>query len=233
MAALTWHVPVPMAQQPYQPSVVQAAVCGDHACVKAGCTRHAHHAAHRPSQPSVCTSACLDQTCHLRRCTAWTRRVLCTHHITLDLIDGMAPLQVYGVDSDGYWARVGDRPIRPLNTVVLPNAQVRRFMRLKAISPVSAWLVIHRCYSRCVGMASDKWRGASEHGESGKGGSLSLAHSLSFPPPCFLMIVILQADGLLADCQEFLGSEAWYAHHGIPYRRGYLLYGVPGGHECS
>jgi hypothetical protein len=41
----------------------------------------------------------------------------------------------------------------------------------------------------------------------------------------------LQADGLLADCQEFLASEDWYAHHGIPFRRGYLLYGPPGGSE--
>jgi chaperone BCS1 len=38
-----------------------------------------------------------------------------------------------------------------------------------------------------------------------------------------------QAAALLADCQEFLASEQWYAHHGIPYRRGYLLYGAPGG----
>lgn len=37
-----------------------------------------------------------------------------------------------------------------------------------------------------------------------------------------------QAEGLLSDCQEFLSSEEWYAHHGIPYRRGYLLYGPPG-----
>jgi hypothetical protein len=42
-------------------------------------------------------------------------------------------------------------------------------------------------------------------------------------------LLCLQADGLLADCQEFLASEDWYAHHGIPFRRGYLLYGPPGG----
>ncbi len=34
---------------------------------------------------------------------------------------------------------------------------------------------------------------------------------------------------LLTDCQEFLASEAWYSHHGVPWRRGYLLYGPPGG----
>mmetsp|Transcript_23189 Transcript_23189/g.59226 ORF Transcript_23189/g.59226 Transcript_23189/m.59226 type:complete len:439 (-) Transcript_23189:395-1711(-) len=71
---------------------------------------------------------------------------------------------VHSVDADGYWARVGSRPIRPLSTVVLPGGQ---------------------------------------------------------------------AQGLLADCVEFLGSEAWYAHHGIPYRRGYLLYGAPGTGKTS
>lgn len=40
-----------------------------------------------------------------------------------------------------------------------------------------------------------------------------------------------QAEDLLADCIEFLNSEAWYAHHGIPYRRGYLLYGSPGAQQ--
>ncbi|KAF8072923.1 BCS1 [Scenedesmus sp. PABB004] len=44
-----------------------------------------------------------------------------------------------------------------------------------------------------------------------------------------------QAQALLADCREFLSaeSEAWYAHHGIPYRRGYLLYGPPGTGKTS
>jgi len=33
----------------------------------------------------------------------------------------------------------------------------------------------------------------------------------------------------LEDAREFLASEAWYTERGIPYRRGYLLHGVPGG----
>ena len=37
-----------------------------------------------------------------------------------------------------------------------------------------------------------------------------------------------QAALLLADTREFLDSAAWYHHIGIPYRRGYLLYGPPG-----
>lgn len=28
--------------------------------------------------------------------------------------------------------------------------------------------------------------------------------------------------------KEFLNSEQWFAHRGIPFRRGYLLYGIPG-----
>jgi len=33
---------------------------------------------------------------------------------------------------------------------------------------------------------------------------------------------------LLADAKSFLGRSKWYADMGIPYRRGYLLYGPPG-----
>jgi mitochondrial chaperone BCS1 len=33
---------------------------------------------------------------------------------------------------------------------------------------------------------------------------------------------------LLADVEEWIGSSKWYSDRGIPYRRGYLLYGPPG-----
>jgi chaperone BCS1 len=35
-------------------------------------------------------------------------------------------------------------------------------------------------------------------------------------------------ESLLSDVQEFTRSQAWYLERGIPYRRGYLLYGPPG-----
>jgi chaperone BCS1 len=38
---------------------------------------------------------------------------------------------------------------------------------------------------------------------------------------------------LLADIREFQGESAWYADLGIPYRRGYLLYGPPGNGKTS
>ncbi|EJC99988.1 uncharacterized protein FOMMEDRAFT_22463 [Fomitiporia mediterranea MF3/22] len=40
-------------------------------------------------------------------------------------------------------------------------------------------------------------------------------------------------DMLLADCRDFLRSEEWYAERGIPFRRGYLLHGVPGSGKTS
>lgn len=38
---------------------------------------------------------------------------------------------------------------------------------------------------------------------------------------------------LLADTKDFLKSEKWYADRGIPFRRGYLLHGVPGPYPNS
>jgi chaperone BCS1 len=38
---------------------------------------------------------------------------------------------------------------------------------------------------------------------------------------------------LVADTKDFLKSEKWYADRGIPFRRGYLLYGVPGSGKSS
>ena len=42
-----------------------------------------------------------------------------------------------------------------------------------------------------------------------------------------------EAERVLADTRSFLASERWYAERGIPYRRGYLLYGEPGGGKTS
>ncbi|OZJ05905.1 hypothetical protein BZG36_01175 [Bifiguratus adelaidae] len=38
---------------------------------------------------------------------------------------------------------------------------------------------------------------------------------------------------LLHDAHDFLRSEQWYSDRGIPYRRGYLLYGTPGSGKTS
>lgn len=38
---------------------------------------------------------------------------------------------------------------------------------------------------------------------------------------------------LMNDIKDFLGSSSWYNDRGIPYRRGYLLYGPPGSGKSS
>ncbi|KAF8892220.1 P-loop containing nucleoside triphosphate hydrolase protein [Infundibulicybe gibba] len=40
-------------------------------------------------------------------------------------------------------------------------------------------------------------------------------------------------DLLLSDALDFMESKSWYATRGIPFRRGYLLYGVPGSGKTS
>lgn len=41
------------------------------------------------------------------------------------------------------------------------------------------------------------------------------------------------AASLVRDVQDFLRAEMWYAEHGIPWKRGYLLHGVPGSGKTS
>ncbi|KAG7661593.1 BCS1 [[Candida] subhashii] len=41
------------------------------------------------------------------------------------------------------------------------------------------------------------------------------------------------AEGIVNDVKDFLKSGAWYHKRGIPYRRGYLLYGPPGSGKTS
>lgn len=40
-------------------------------------------------------------------------------------------------------------------------------------------------------------------------------------------------EGVVRDVEGFLEDEGWYAERGIPHRRGYLLYGVPGSGKTS
>ena len=42
-----------------------------------------------------------------------------------------------------------------------------------------------------------------------------------------------EADEMLADARKFLSRQQWYTDRGLPYRRGYLLFGVPGGGKTS
>merc|ERR1711964_51303 len=50
------------------------------------------------------------------------------------------------------------------------------------------------------------------------------------PPrkPGSVILANNQYEDLMNDVKEFLNAEEWYRERGIPWRRGYLLYGVPG-----
>jgi chaperone BCS1 len=41
------------------------------------------------------------------------------------------------------------------------------------------------------------------------------------------------AEGVVTDVKDFLARQSWYVNRGIPYRRGYLLYGPPGSGKSS
>lgn len=38
---------------------------------------------------------------------------------------------------------------------------------------------------------------------------------------------------MVEDAKDFLRQENWYSDRGIPYRRGYLLFGTPGSGKTS
>ncbi|KAJ4424830.1 Complex III assembly protein translocase and chaperone [Gnomoniopsis sp. IMI 355080] len=40
-------------------------------------------------------------------------------------------------------------------------------------------------------------------------------------------------EGIVADVKDFIDRQEWYAERGIPYRRGYLLFGPPGSGKSS
>ena len=44
---------------------------------------------------------------------------------------------------------------------------------------------------------------------------------------------MVEREQVCKDAREFLSSESWYSERGIPYRRGYLLHGIPGGGKSS
>lgn len=79
-----------------------------------------------------------------------------------------------------------------------------------------------------------KLRIFSPAGESRKGGEhWTLQAAKSLRPWESVILPKGVKENLLADCQEFLNDPAFYEERGIPYRRGYLLYGVPGAGKSS
>lgn len=53
------------------------------------------------------------------------------------------------------------------------------------------------------------------------------------PRPISSIVPASTIDALADDLEKFLGRSQWYADHGVPYRRGYLLSGPPGTGKSS
>ena len=65
------------------------------------------------------------------------------------------------------------------------------------------------------------------------GGYWERAHSHSLRPPTSVILQDGTMDLLRSDLSQFIESEDWYISHGVPYRRGYLMWGPPGNGKTS
>ena len=70
----------------------------------------------------------------------------------------------------------------------------------------------------------------ADDGYGHPGGQIGFFRSTSSPSRRIESVVLPAgvAVSILQDCREFIDSSQWYADRGIPYRRGYLLHGLPG-----
>ncbi|RUS15878.1 P-loop containing nucleoside triphosphate hydrolase protein [Endogone sp. FLAS-F59071] len=69
----------------------------------------------------------------------------------------------------------------------------------------------------------------------GRGSGVPARRTRSRPKRPLSTIVMdpMLKQAIVDDAHEFLSSEQWYSDRGIPYRRGYLLYGSPGSGKTS
>ncbi|KAF9651773.1 P-loop containing nucleoside triphosphate hydrolase protein [Thelephora ganbajun] len=81
------------------------------------------------------------------------------------------------------------------------------------------------------------WKEAkSEHITIYSSTTMNQWHQVASRPKRPLDSIVLDRgvkEDLLSDARTFLGSRSWYSERGIPFRRGYLLYGVPGSGKTS
>ncbi len=108
----------------------------------------------------------------------------------------------------------------------LPNARPDETLRIVMLGRNQAHLNAFIAAAAAQCRAKDLKRTLIYTG--GEHGSWNMAKARLRRP---LQSVILDggtADELLRDAVEFLSSELWYAERGVPWKRGYLLYGEPG-----
>lgn len=79
----------------------------------------------------------------------------------------------------------------------------------------------HACVCVCVSLS------LSQHG------SWNMAKSRLRRPLHSVILAGDTSERLVRDMVDFLASENWYAQHGVPWKRGYLLHGTPGSGKTS
>ncbi|KAF7309874.1 Mitochondrial chaperone BCS1 [Mycena indigotica] len=95
----------------------------------------------------------------------------------------------------------------------------------------------HRVLNELLLEAKKEYMAASEHSISiFVSDSNNSWRNVASRPKRNLSSIILDpgvAELLVDDARDFLESKPWYAARGIPFRRGYLLYGAPGSGKTS
>ncbi|KZP01412.1 P-loop containing nucleoside triphosphate hydrolase protein, partial [Calocera viscosa TUFC12733] len=106
-------------------------------------------------------------------------------------------------------------------------------LRILSISPTRGRTVLERLLSRAKAeFDKDEEERISVWVGDQYGGWTRAASKLRRPWSSIVLDPGVK-DTLLADARDFLSTQAWYVQRGIPYRRGYLLHGVPGSGKTS
>jgi chaperone BCS1 len=118
---------------------------------------------------------------------------------------------------------------------------VSRTTRLKSRSRLSTFLGSHALLQDFLKAAEElhtaqdrgKLRIFSPRSKGYEAGSWGQSASKPGRPWDSVVLPEKVKEDLLEDAMEFLDGEAFYRERGLPYRRGYLLYGVPGSGKTS
>ncbi|KAJ7117851.1 P-loop containing nucleoside triphosphate hydrolase protein [Mycena epipterygia] len=122
-------------------------------------------------------------------------------------------------------------------TVTRVQAQTGYYGQKEETLQISIFTRSHRVLNELLLEAKKDYMAAEEHAISiyVSDSNNSWRHVASRPKRNINSIILDPgvSELLVDDARDFLESKAWYAARGIPFRRGYLLYGAPGSGKTS
>ncbi|KAJ7625467.1 BCS1 N terminal-domain-containing protein [Roridomyces roridus] len=122
-------------------------------------------------------------------------------------------------------------------TVTRVQTQTGYYRQKQETLQISIFARSHRVLNELLLEAKKQYMSASEHSISiyVSDSNNSWRHVASRPKRNINSIILDPgiSELLVDDARDFLESKAWYAARGIPFRRGYLLYGAPGSGKTS